>query len=176
MFLYSGVAIYPSIDDSSIESVNFSYERGFAFGYEFRKVTPNSWGGAAGFEWHLARELDSVVVERKDSADDSFSLGSSPAEVSAKYLYYSWIYMWNEFYIPFGINYLMIDISRGDSFLETPKTSNGVGFQFGLGWQFNSNISGEWMVRSSAHSLEVGSSDYRMGAYASGSFGIRYSF
>ena len=175
IYLYSGSVSYPDMDlDAGAISSQFNYDSGFGVSYEYRKITKYAWGMAAGFEWHSERELASGTVDTIFGSGD-VNVGSSPASLSAKVLYFSWIYTWSQFYMPMGFNWSSIDISQGDTFSSAPEAKGGMGVQLGFGWTINNNFSVELISRALGHRLEVGTANYGLGFFGTASLGVRYT-
>ncbi len=152
---------------SGSASLKANYKNTFGLQLDLKFIKKNSWGfNIAGLYLQNAEEKDFEITNTSGVTSYSTSTDSK-MQVSA--LDANAIYNWDVFYIPFELNYTAYNyttkISAGDFF----TTNNGIGIQFGVGFNIANQFAIESQIRSSSISIDAKSSgtllEYRGGAY-----------
>ena len=89
------------------------------------------------------------------------------------------LYRFNQFYIPFGVNF-SAPILEYQNTSTTLEVTGGVGVQFGLGYFINDSLAAEFFVRSIGLTLTADSgttkAEYGRGTLTGAGFGFKYLF
>lgn len=109
---------------------------------ETRYDAPNAWGFQAGLAFDAKRKLKNFESDLSGTRVTT-DLNDSTIQIST--LYVNILYKWNEFYIPFGVNFALARYENRPTLLE--KVDGGSGGQFGVGWDFNPHLSLEFLGR-----------------------------
>lgn len=118
-----------------------TYEDGLSFDFESRNLKPNSWGFLGGLTYDLTRKEKRAVVNFGNVTVNSEVGGN----LQMTFLYGSAAYRWNEFYLPFGLNYNIVNYKS-----EGTTTTGGIGAQLGFGYYINEEFLFELLSRSAS--------------------------
>lgn len=158
---------------------DFEYKEALSFCIEMRDSQKNAWGYGLGLTFDMERELESAIFK---SGSSSLSLvGSGGAsKIGATAIEFNAIYRWNEFYIPFGLNYTAMRFTPAPGYSGGFNVDSGFGAQFGLGFFINDNVAIEMSSRASNYSLNFtqGGSFVNFGnlIYSIVTFGVKGKF
>lgn len=157
----------------------FDYKEGFTVSLEMRDSPSNSWGYGVGITYDSTRALDSGTFSSGGttliltSAGGASKIGSTSFEVNA-------IYRWNEFYIPFGLNYTAIRFTPASGYTGGYDVEGGFGAQVGFGVHISDAVSLEMMSRAAPYSLRLSQSGSSVNfgnlMYSIVTFGIKGHF
>lgn len=158
-------------------STELDLETGFGFSYEARNIKANSWGFGIGIEYIQPREFQNkgeiVGVDVKFSGE--------MATIQTTTLLISAIYQWENFYLPFGLAFSSVKYEPPSTFDGDVDSESGMGFHFGLGWNFNDKAFLELVSKAVPYSLkskpDVGEEmDLGEGTFAYAGFNFKYNF
>ena len=135
---------------SATGTVEYDVNSGFNINFEGRFLRKNGWGLTMGADFDLTREIDSGTITL-GSNTVTVSGASDPDEITTLVLYGNAVYMWEQFYIPFGFNVSFIDYkSTGLNVNTTPS----IGAQLGIGFQANDHFAFELFSRALGFELD----------------------
>ncbi|MDZ4057238.1 MAG: hypothetical protein U1D69_09765 [Polynucleobacter sp.] len=157
----------------------FEYKEGFSVSAEMRDSPSNSWGYGVGITYDSNKELDSGTFSSGGttliltSAGGASKIGSTSLEVNA-------IYRWNEFYVPFGLNYTAIRFTPASGYTGGYDVEGGFGAQLGFGVHVSDAVSLEMISRAAPYSLRISQSGSSVNfgnlMYSIVTFGIKGHF
>ena len=64
-------------------------------------------------------------------------IGSDRATIQVSALYFNWVYKWESFYIPFGLNFGIVNFTPASSWSGTVDVKSSLGFDIYFGWAFD---------------------------------------
>lgn len=141
---YSSSNFYISDGTSSASGVyTAKMSNGFNLALDVLQSLPNSWGYQVGALLTPARSLDKAELTL-DGVTYS-STGSSTAKYGFLTGYFNFLYRWQSFYIPFGINVSSMFYEKLDS---SVRVTSGFGAQLGLGYMIADDVSVEYVSQS----------------------------
>lgn len=120
----------------------FDVKTGIALEADVRYMRKNNWGFLGGLSIGLSSEVDGGKITINGTTSTSSGGSADPDEVRVSYIHANAVYRWNEFYIPFGVNFSVIDY---DATGFDINADGGSGYQFGVGYLFNDNLAIEIM-------------------------------
>lgn len=130
-----GHSLYTSKSEYSVEALNYKssleWAEAMSFTLEGRQLPSDAWGFMGGMNYELTRNL-------KKSGEEFAQIIS---------FYGSAVYRWTDFYLPFGLNFALIDLKSTDG---DSKAQGSIGLQVGAGWQFKNGFATElhsWTTR-----------------------------
>lgn len=151
------------------------FKNGLGIMYEARKSAPNAWGKAFGLEYMLEREIDEY-----EQNGEKASLSGDRAKIQITTVFASAVYQWDNFYLPFGLNFSRVNYYPPSNFKGSVDSEGGVGLHFGLGWSFEGNSYLELISKAFPYSLETknGSNtvDFGAGTLGYAGFNFKYNF
>lgn len=157
----------------------FEYKEGFTLSLEMRDSPSHSWGYGVGISFDSTRELEAATFTSggttliASSAGGASKIGSTAFELNS-------IYRWNEFYIPFGLNYTAIRFTPAAGYTGGFDVAGGFGAQLGFGLQPTESVSFEMISRASTYSLRTiqgtNSANYGNLIFSIITFGIKGHF
>lgn len=121
-----------SVPGASIDT-KISYASQISFGYEYFDAAVNNWGKAIGFSYQgnsKEKEIENTV-NLNNTSTTTTSKPSDPDSISVFRLYYNWVYRFEQFYIPLGLNLTLLSF---DSDNNNYDSGSGAGLNFGFGW------------------------------------------
>lgn len=161
------------------DSGKISYELENAFGVTVEGIfSPrNSWGFSAGLSTETKRKFKKAKIEENGQTTESDFVGD--AHLTYTHIYANAIYRWDQWYLPFGLNFA--SVSKDDAPMVFKNMDGRAGIQFGVGFYANENVALEFMFRGSQIHLGGVSdaSDYytlNEGWLFTGNFGAKYVF
>lgn len=160
-------------------NADLKYKPTYELMVEAQKLPAQHWGLMAGLNYEGERELDSGTVTISGTSV-GLSGGSGASKVQFTTVYGNAVYRWDEFYIPFGLNYSLLKFTPASGATESYSANGGVGAQLGVGWRFPNNIELEaysWVtsmnLKDSGSSTSV---DYGNGYFPSLRVYLKYVF
>lgn len=138
------------IEVSTFES-KLQFTPGYSIGYEYRNSPQRAWGKAFGVLHSLRRDL--VTVDTNGEKSDVS--GSDVDTIAITSLYSSAIYKIEHFFFSIGANYSHVDYSPHPDSDVKIKSNGTLGFNLGLGWQFNDHIILECSGRNNLWNLKM---------------------
>lgn len=157
--------------------VKFQTESGYSLTFEGRFLKKNGWGLTMGLDLDLAREVKSGSVTLGGNTVTFSGNSSDPDEISVAVFHGNAVYMWNNFYIPFGFNLSAIDYRATG--LDV-NTSSSIGVQLGLGFQLDNGLIFELFSRAIGYELDYISNGLKVefleGIASEGIFRFKYQF
>ena len=160
---------------SSFDEVEYSgddveltirYERNFARGYEYRDAKTRGWGKSFGINHHFKRDVDELEIGGRD-----FEVTGNRANLTFTRLYGNAIYSWESLYLPFGLNYTMVDFEPASGSAEG---SGGLGVNFGVGFNPAENWLLEGSFEHSMFSIEGGGTEWKDGSLSNLTLWLKY--
>lgn len=132
---------------STEDTLEIGFNPGISLGYEYRLMPENDWGKSFGITYHHDRSPNKMKYTNDGlNINTTIDIESEEA-VSVMRVHANLISRWENFYIPFGLNYAAINYS---SPVDTSYTSEGgLGFNLFFGWAFNDQFSVEYGAYSS---------------------------
>lgn len=132
---------------------------------EARYMAPNSWGFLGSLQFEREREVDTFKV-----GGVTYNV-SSGAKLQVTTLLASAVYQWENWYLPFGLNFSSLKYTPPSGFSGSTDSTSGLGFQIGVGYLINENFSVEGMSRSASWKLSAkptggGETDYGTGTFS----------
>lgn len=143
---------------------------------EIRRLQKFGWGAQLGAKYEFERETQTVTITGGGSTVSAKGGGKSQITT----FYGNAVYQWDQFYLPFGLNYSQVT-PKGDSDPSVySKMEPDMGMQFGLGLNINENLSGElmnWLV-ASKQIIKSSGTTWDVGRYTATSWvlALKYSF
>jgi hypothetical protein len=130
-------------------TVNLTYASVLGLEFEARKLPLHSWGFVGGLSYDLAGTTSSVNV----TVAGTSSSGSSNSQFQTTVLWGSAAYRWENFYLPFGLNYDVLSYTPPSGFIGSSTASGGFGGQVGVGYYVTPRIPVELDYRMLAFNL-----------------------
>lgn len=125
-------------------------KNGLALDLSARYMPKQSWGFIAGLTYDFKREFDGGELTL-EGQKFIFDEGGDNDEIQVTVIYANAVYRWNEFYLPFGLNYSFVDYEAVGGGVDA---DGGIGAQLGIGYMLSDNFALELMSR--ATTLELG--------------------
>ena len=142
-----------------------------------RASRPHGWGMDIGAGYEFPRDIKELTVTGSNgvaTVDPDIS-----GRLSNVLIFLNAIYRWDEFYIPFGVNYSIPTIQTNESGTSF-EVSGGTGFQAGVGYLILNNFGLELALHAETfHMKETQGTyilDYNSGAVADLRLGAKYNF
>lgn len=130
---FSTVTATPFLGASSTGSGSLTFNPSYVVQADLRFVPKNHWGFMVGADYEGTRTLKSGMF---NAGSTSIVLaGGAKMQISTAYV--NAVYRWENFYLPFGLNYSTVNFTTGGGVLGTDSVQGGIGAQLGVGWQFN---------------------------------------
>ncbi len=145
---------------------------------EYRQMPQQSWGFQAGLIIEGKRDFTKAKSTSGGTTTEVTYTGTRP-NYRQEVLYANAVYKWEQFYIPFGLNYAIPHFTPGQT--NSTFTIRGqVGVQFGLGFQFTELFGMELMAQATGVNLRAVSSsttvEYGDGIMGSGRLHAKFAF
>jgi hypothetical protein len=131
---------------------------------ELRNQAANSWGAQVGVQIEAKRKMKEATLRGPGGTYSSAFTDPKPT-IQSEVIYENAVYQWNHFYIPFGLNFSIVDLDmKNISAGEGWQLQNGPGAQVGIGYQFTDYLSlelQEWatsyyfMIYDSTQSIDI---------------------
>lgn len=101
---------------------------------EVQYLKPNSWGFIGGIKFEDARKIESITVSSGNNSA-TLTAGSDSALFRFTTYHVNAVYMWDKFYLPFGLNYSLVTLENLKvSGSYRTETMGLYGSQVGLGY------------------------------------------
>lgn len=110
-----------------------SYASQISYGYEYFAAASNSWGKGIGFSYQgMSKETEiKNTVTLNNTSTTTTSKPDDPDSMSVFRIYYNWVYRFEQFYVPLGLNLTGLSF---DSDSNDYDSGTGMGINFGFGW------------------------------------------
>ena len=157
--------------------IDLETEAGFEIEIDARYMPRNSWGFMGALAHGGSRDIDGGYVTVNGTTISATS-GSSLDTIQNTYVMTNAVYRWNEFYLPFGLNFSFLKYESEGFEVDTDL---GIGFQISVGYYIKDNLAVEFTSMATAFELTSrnGSGDkvdYNTSIYAYGALKAKYIF
>lgn len=115
---------------------SLTYNQTYVLSAEGRFVRKHAWGFIGGLDYEGQRQFQSGSFSGGGQTVQ-LTGGSGASKVQFTSVYASAVYRWEDFYLPFGLNFSFINFTPAAGATATGTTQGGVGAQIGIGYQFN---------------------------------------
>lgn len=126
-------------------TADFTYESGFSLELEARNLATMSWG----FVGVLTADSDRKITEGNlytSGANFSY-ITTDPPKFQTTTVLLNAAYRWNQFYIPFGVNYSVFKVTDRSTFVGSSTATGGINGQAGIGFVINDSFVTELTYR-----------------------------
>lgn len=158
-------------------SLTYNVDSGVGLGIQAWKSDPNSWGMSFGFEYDFPRNINSQTVTLNGTTYIGVTSGSKPT-VTEHVVYLNAIYRWNDFYLPFGLNYSMPTLQG--SVEDTITITGAIGIQVGVGTHVTDHFSVEALVQTLGTKMTESNSttyiDYGTGYLTGAQLNLKFDY
>lgn len=135
----------------------FDYEKTYSLIAEARYLPANDWGVLLGLNYEGQRQFDGGTI-KGGGVVVTLTGGSDASKVQFSTLYASAAYRWNEFYLPFGLNYSVVKFTPASTGGNQAYDASGeLGAQLGVGWFFEEHFAIELHSWVTGMNLRTGS-------------------
>ncbi len=132
-------------------TAEFDIDPGASINLEARYLAAHNWGFTAGIDIDLPRDVKSGTVTLGGETVTFSDNTSDPDTLMAVVFYGNLVYKWENFYIPFGLNFSAIDYESTGLIVNSEA---GIGAQLGLGFEYADHFAFEIFSRALGYQLD----------------------
>jgi hypothetical protein len=149
-----------------------------SFELDFRRSPSHDWGFIGGLSLSTKTDITSGSITLNGNTV-TFSESGQADQVSWAVFSGSIVYRWNEFYIPFGLNFSLIEY---DAQGITVDATGGLGAQLGIGFLISHHFSIELLSKAIAYDISYYDSSTNLdimleeGYISTASLAVKYVF
>lgn len=160
-------------------SAELDYSNVLSLEFDARYMQKYGWGFIGGLTIDGKRKLTGGNV--KISGHNLAVPSDDPSKIQSTVLYANAVYRWEDFYIPFGLNYSFIEYDVPSASTSSVDASGAIGGQFGIGYYATSNLALELYGRTIGIRLKSATDgatdiDFGKGSIRTAQFAVKYFF